>query len=291
MPSAQSEPGVVRLPHAAISLGAGIIALASLGTLVTVVALKDIDALSTVALALAIIAFVVQLIVFVLQSVETNRQSTHAEELHGRLVGLLSQIEERTQGTQHSVDAMSTRMLEALIGKASNEGLATDSREFAQVVATGLSNARTSQREPVDLDSTDWPPPLPAEQAALIHAEMRSWPDPADSAALLPQIAAMDFQRQCDLARFARDMYKSTEPGMSIGPGLFGMGSEDLKEMGLLEDVPGWNMYRLSAAGRRVGRVFTAVGDPPAGTPSKLLEVRSAVEASRRREVQIRTAS
>lgn len=56
-----------------VSLGLGVIALGSLGTLVVVTSIKEADTLSTVALALAILSFAAQLIVTLAQGQQTSQ--------------------------------------------------------------------------------------------------------------------------------------------------------------------------------------------------------------------------
>lgn len=58
----------LRIPWPALSIGLAIVALVSLGTLVVIVSVKNVDILSTVALALAILSFAAQLIVSMLQT-------------------------------------------------------------------------------------------------------------------------------------------------------------------------------------------------------------------------------
>jgi hypothetical protein len=266
MSSPASERGIVRLPMSALALGSGVVALASLGALITVVAIKDVDALSTVALALAIIAFVVQLIVFVFQGIEANRQSHDNEELHSRLMTLVSQIEERTQGTQKSVDHMNDRMLEALIGKASNEGLPPDSPEFAQVVADGLSLNDLSFRTTQPITHSGYPPPLKPDLAREIHQELETWPPPDKLSDIRATLKDLSDSTIGKIAAYARDLLNNTEEtNRVIGPGLTGSDSEEGVRQGLVERIPGWTLYTLTPKGRRVGRLFTAIGEPPKG--------------------------
>lgn len=61
------SPGF-KVPWGALSIGLAAIAIAYLGTLVVIASAQNIDALSTVALALAVLAFAAQLIVSLAQA-------------------------------------------------------------------------------------------------------------------------------------------------------------------------------------------------------------------------------
>jgi hypothetical protein len=290
MSSPASERGIIRLPLSALALGSGVVALASLGTLITVVAIKDVDALSTVALALAIIAFVVQLIVFVFQGIEANRQSHDNQELHSRLMTVVSQIEERTQGTQKSLDNMNDRLLEALIGKASNEGLPPDSPEFAQVVTDGLSLNDASFRTTQPITHSGYPPPFEPDLARRIHHELETWPRPDELSEIRATLKDLSDSAIGKLAAYARDLLNNTEEtNRFVGPGLTGSDSEEGVKQGLVEKIPGWSVYTLTPEGRRVGRVFTAIGEPPEGIDD-LLAMRDDVDEARaiRRSTRVR---
>lgn len=77
-------PGRLSLSLRGLATASAILAVASLATLVTVASIKDVDALSTVALALALLSFSAQLIVSLVQSggaakINAETQSALAE--------------------------------------------------------------------------------------------------------------------------------------------------------------------------------------------------------------------
>lgn len=281
----ESRPGTVSVPLGVIAVGSLIVALASVATLIVVVSARGIDALSTLALSLAVIAFVVQLIVFIVQTAEAARSSRQGQELHASLMSLLSQIEERTQGTQASVDRMNTRLLEALIGKARGEGLEVGSTEFAERISSGMTGYLSTDSSAAVSPSAagderrafwDWPAPLPKSEALALHAELLRWPKAEEVGWIRSIIDGLDDRTLMDMRRLARDLKSTTSPNTTLGPGLSLEQSNALVQQGLAEKVPGWKLYTLSEKGRRVGRLFTAEGPPPDGL-EELAELRDRI--------------
>lgn len=82
---------------AALSLGLAVIATASLGTLITVVSIKDVDVLSTVALALAVVAFAAQLIVSLAQAQTAAQQLAQAERINSQTQTTLVEVRTTSQ--------------------------------------------------------------------------------------------------------------------------------------------------------------------------------------------------
>ena len=76
------------------------LAIASLATLVTVVAINDVDLLSTVALTLAVIAFVAQLLIYIAQTAATSQQTAQSLAINTETKSLLTDIRARTGGTE-----------------------------------------------------------------------------------------------------------------------------------------------------------------------------------------------
>lgn len=272
--------GSWQLSAKAVAVGSFMVTLASLATLITVISIKDIDTLSTVALVLAVLAFVVQLIVFVVQSAAADAQHRNAQTLHAAMMATLSQIQERTHGTQESVERINTRLLDAAFGKASSEGYERGTPEYTAVVARTLSPAdsdsgnRDSEPEPI-LDTT-YPEPMAKNEAALIHQEMTTWPNPSEMPALLEDLSSLSARAQLRLYRLAKDLAEFTRPASLIGPGVMTRAAE-LEERGLSRKVPGWKLYTLTEKGRRLGRVLTARGEPPKNAIAELLELRDGI--------------
>jgi hypothetical protein len=286
-----TEPsGYWRLSTSAIAITSLMVTLASLATLVTVVSVKDVDTLSTVALVLAVLAFVVQLIVFVVQSAAANEQLRSAQELHAAMMSTLAQIQERTQGTQQSVDRMNTRLLDAAIGKATAEGFQAGTPEYDEVVARTISDGsseRLSLPVPPTRGGGNYPPALPADEAEAVHREMRTWPAAQDFPDVLKVVKDLGAAEQEDLLRFATDAMQFSGPSTSIGPGAGGDPDSKLAKSGLIKKIPGWKLYTLTPEGRRIGRFLSATEPPPPNTPEELVDLQRRI-AQRAEEKSLR---
>lgn len=281
-----SVPENLVISYRAMAVGATIIALASLGTVVVIASINDVDTLSTVALALAIIAFVAQLIVFVVQSASASSQLTQSQELFGNIRALLVEVSERAEGTRTTVTSINERLLEAALGKAISEkgdrpsGL--NVRDVAREVAAALTLAE-EQATGTD-DSEGFLPRRPSPEDQRIIQSFLTFPDPAEAAASLEVLQSLDGFTLRRLITFAEDEVRSRSPGSSLDPGLSGDIDPDdpLFVNGLIIEAPesrslaGRPIRVLSQRGREAARLLTAVDTPPA-------EVASGVELLRRR--------
>ena len=199
-----SEPaaGHVLLPWRTLALTSLIVALAFGATLVIIVSVKDVDTLSTVALTLAVLAFVVQIIVFVIQIAASNEQLRKSQELHSQMMSTLAQLQERTQGTQQSVERMNTRLLDAALGKAAGEGLTIGSPEYTEQVVRSLESSETRSRTGGDATSVmQYPPPLALDLASRVSAEMRSWPSADEVPEIEKVLGSLGEREERSLAR------------------------------------------------------------------------------------------
>ncbi|MDQ8040508.1 hypothetical protein RDI86_01420 [Cellulosimicrobium sp. XJ-DQ-B-000] len=253
-----------RVPFRTLALWSLLVAIASLTSLVLVASVRDADVLSVVAMALAVLAFVVQIIVFIVQTAEAGRQSREGQVLHGQLVALFSRIEERTQGTQVAVDRVNERLIEAVIGKATGEGL--DRVETAERVVAAVSDpAVVSHAEAEPPDPTEfgftWPPPLSPVVARRYRANALRWPPVPHLDEVKRTLDNLSPRARSSLFRLAADLIASTRDDATFGPGFSGTPPRELVEMGLV-DVDGPH-YSLTAKGRLVGRVATARGRLP----------------------------
>lgn len=248
------------------------------------VSVTDVDTLSTVALVLAILAFVVQLIVFIVQSADSSRVMRQSEALHGQMLSVLAQVQERASGTQRSVDTINTKLIEAIVGKANAEGFSVGEADVIEQLKSDegvpvpdvpgtlsppakteptVSEVRRPRRMMAGL-SFDWPPPLPTDVASELHQEMTTWPPLSDfekNAAVLFDLQDEDL---ATMMRLATDLVNCTDGAGSIGPGIRSGLDPKLQEKGLVEKVPGFKLGTLSPLGREVGRLFTAAEPPPA---------------------------
>jgi hypothetical protein len=212
-------------------------------------------------MALAVLAFVVQLIVFIVQASDAARSSERAQILHAQTMLVLAQLQERTQGTQQSIERMNTRLLEAVLGKVAGEGLDPSSPAFAERVVSGL---RASQDTADETEEELWPPPLDKSTARRIHEELSTWPTDEEAPDIVSTIMALPERSALNLGRIADDAWHYTRPNTLMGPGAYLADDSELKRLGLIEPVPNFEGVRtLSPAGRRLARVLVAAEPVP----------------------------
>jgi hypothetical protein len=251
---------------------ASLAALGLLATLAIVVGVKSVDILATVALALAILAFVVQLIVYVVQTTSSERQLADARTLHSEMMTVLTQLQERSIGTQQSIDLIREQVIEDLRAKAKGNFVAG---EAASAAVSG-SEAVASQRRETRAEP-EYPPPLPPSTAAEIQEELSAWPEADEVADIVDTVTQLGTPGRIGLDWLVRDTLDFTEPGRGVGPGI-PADVEALRRLisaGFAEFVPGFQLVVPSAKGRKYGRFYTAKGDPPDYIPQELIAMRS----------------
>lgn len=114
-------PSTLKMSWRSIAAAEGVLLVSAVATLVIVVAVKGVDALSTVALALAIIAFASQLVIAIAQLQMSNVQTTQAEELHAKNVALLTDIRAATGGIETTVAGQFEYVLRHALGETLRE--------------------------------------------------------------------------------------------------------------------------------------------------------------------------
>jgi hypothetical protein len=97
-----------------LTIGLAIFSAACLGTLVVVVSIKEVDVLSTVALALAVLAFAAQLIVSLAQSQAAAQQLAEVERVNSETKAALAEI----RATSHSLLSTQTSQFDKVLGVA-----------------------------------------------------------------------------------------------------------------------------------------------------------------------------
>ena len=108
----QSPAGQFQFGAKPVAVMSVVLGLACAGTLAVVASNKNVDSLSTIALALAIIAFIAQLIVYIAQSAATTQQMGRAERLHTETRALLQGIDRTAQSIQGSLNDQYGRVIE-----------------------------------------------------------------------------------------------------------------------------------------------------------------------------------
>lgn len=258
-----SEPGTIRIRLGVIAIASLLLTVASLTTLVIIVAIQGADLLSVVALALAVIAFSAQLIIYIVQAAQAAADNRRSLQLHAELSALLSELRERTGRTQRSVDTINERLLSAVIDKTQAVTGSVDAETVASTYAEAYRDTPPSAASPRSESSSNlWPDALPESQAQRIHAYMSAWPAADEVSEIEQTLKELDEDDRGHLQLYATDLWRSTKPTAALGPGL--LPHRALADRGLLEKVKGWKLSTLSPKGMRIARLFTATGEAPA---------------------------
>lgn len=300
---------MVAWPAAAV--GTLILALAALIGLVIVVTSSEV--LSTVAIVLAIIAFVVQVIVFIVQMQTAAAQAVHAQELHGQMQGVLAGIQERTQGTQQSLEGMNATLLEAALGRslpeaeksATQDGdafvrdlaertmqtLLADETTRTAVDRSGRPAGRNDapRRRKAARRGPAWPSRSRTDEDRKALSEASGWPEKTEAEDVLTRIEHVPPDSVERLIGLAEDEYRSLNGGNDDNvpvPGYGKLGTDDaLIEQGLAVgsgylSPSGREIVSLSPLGRVAARLVFVPDPVPEGLrDERLIKLRAQLDA------------
>jgi hypothetical protein len=136
-----------RVSWTLLTIGLLVITAASLSTLVVVVSIKNVDVLSTVALALAVLAFAAQLIVSLAQAQGAAEQLTQAERINSQTQSALVEVRSSAQALLSNQSEQFNKVLSAALGSVTREAV----REAA-LTADDSANADDGTREAIDVE-------------------------------------------------------------------------------------------------------------------------------------------
>ncbi|MEV6901577.1 hypothetical protein [Amycolatopsis sp. NPDC051372] len=114
LPGANGD-GRLLIKWKTIGLVGALAGVGCLGVLITVVSIKDIDTLSTVALVLAILAFAIQIMIFVAQTAAATEQSKSTLEINSETKSILSELRARTQATNETLNGQFNKLLDKML--------------------------------------------------------------------------------------------------------------------------------------------------------------------------------
>lgn len=121
-----NKPGL-HVPWSGLTVALIVIAAASLGTLAVIVGIKDVDVLSTVALALAVLAFAAQLIVSLAQAQGAAHQLTQTERINSETQSALAEV----KSTGHAMLANQSELFNKVLSAALHSATEDAVREVA----------------------------------------------------------------------------------------------------------------------------------------------------------------
>jgi hypothetical protein len=249
-----------------IAATATVLAIGGLTGLVIVAALKQDDALATVALSLAIITFVTQILVFIAQTWTTS-------QLNAETRGFLEQLKTSTHGTEKAVNTQ--------VDKLTNHLISTFESLRKRDYGSGDSDLRESVREEVaDVLSSTQNVSIQTVSGSSVASissanervidELLSWPNEEEGQEYLRLLRTLSPIAVANIRMLADDELRSrqagTEPGLPVAADH--PFSEEIIGAGLAEYVPSpenptdqW--VRLTNMGRQVARLMMGAENPP----------------------------
>ncbi|MEU7570495.1 hypothetical protein [Micromonospora sp. NPDC049240] len=120
---------------------------ASLGTLAVIVSIKDVDVLSTIALALAVLAFAAQLIVSLAQAQGSAQQLSQTERINSQTQSTLAEV----RSTAHALLTNQSDQFNKVLAAALRTVTESAVREVAEATGdTNASDGSTNQLRALD---------------------------------------------------------------------------------------------------------------------------------------------
>jgi len=245
-----------------LATAASILATGSLASLIIVLALKDTDALATVALSLAIVTFITQILVFVAQTWTTS-------QLNAETRGFLQELQTSAHGTEKAlnaqVDKLTDHLLHSFESARKREDLSAGPglrERVREDVAEALSVTRPLVTDVAASDSRVGA----SREDRRIAEELITFPAEEEGVELLKALRSLSPITVANLRAFAEDERVSRQLGGEPGLHLASDHpfSKEAIEAGLLEYDPSDHEWaRLTEKGRQIARLFLGLGDPP----------------------------
>jgi hypothetical protein len=258
-----------------------LVTVASLTSLSIVATIKDVDALSTVALALAVLAFGAQLVGSIVQGQTSTQQMLQSERLNAETRSLLSEVRVTSQeirATQSGlVDRLMGHVLQA-IPEAVEEVAATQAEGDPGALGEALVQD-LSQRLQEEVGRA-FTAPLPHGLTSGVTSDdqraielLTSFPDEADGQRGLAVLAELSPAAKAALRDWGRFELSRRRAGLAFGRRVDLEEDPSLGELlqhGLLERVDGAVALEgdeqhlvLSELGRGIARLLLARGERP----------------------------
>jgi hypothetical protein len=264
-------------------------ATASLTALAVVASVEGAEALTTIALVLAIVAFTIQIFLFVVQSQAASEQRVRSEQLNTQTRALLTEVRTTAQVTQAMVTQQFDQLLQAFVTGAAQtaqetkfdpvsfeQRLMSNIRLAAQQPAGGVTTSPSASGSDLGHQVVSPPPRSQRDQARRATrqrsdrpARLRTFPaedEGRQAVAALRDLSATERGRLRDLAE---DEIGAAASGSYIGlyPEIDDLRLEELNLVGQarveLGDSELIVVRRLTDEGAAVARLLTALGEIP----------------------------
>lgn len=240
-----------------IAVVSTILMLLSLGALVLVATLQKVDALATIALALAVLSFVIQIGLFVADAWQRSQSETRANQVNIESKSLLAEMKETSRATNELLNRQFDTVLKSLIDAtertvADTKGNDSDlrdrlDRELRRVISGGPAPyAKQNDTAEDRAILSQYSVPLDGEELAQVRTQIAELSGPAITG----------------LAKLARDDV-ATRSGEGGAHGFFESmipGIKDLQEHGLIETVEAPERLRRANPSDEQFYVLTAPG-------------------------------
>ncbi|MEU3456730.1 hypothetical protein ABZ671_24475 [Micromonospora sp. NPDC006766] len=262
-----------------------LLAAGSTGTLAIVVPVKDVDTLSTIALALAILAFVIQIIIFVVQSWTSGQQMLQSEAINSDTRSLLTELRESAKSTNQLLANQYDKILERLLlttERAVNETATTGAVNLDELRSRLERDLRQALNEEIHSPTrSSRMDRLSSEQRARLNY-LETYPRPSQLDETLHILLGLSPLALATLLKFGRDAMSSIINGRYEGFHRrdIGQAADELERLNLIavaKDVSlrgSEQLLVLTPAGRKAVRPLTAIGRPPLQFEDELLGLR-----------------
>lgn len=258
-------------------IGLTVLTLASLGTLVVIVGIKDVDILSTVALALAVLSFAAQLIVTMAQSQQTSQVKT---ETLSALAEMRATTESLLSNQRHQFDtvlkaalsqAIPAAVQDLQLGEEGTDGDSSSDRQ--QELVTALQNRiEQSLARPATVDATMFDFRAQPQRRRARYDKLYEWPSREDGLKAQEILRSLEPREIARFGDIVSDWPVSIRGDGGVVRNPRGRSLEQatkaLIEAGLLTaDHPdgesGRRIYQLTDLGVAVAQLLWARGEPP----------------------------
>jgi len=271
----------LRLKWRTVAIGSLLLNLAAVAVISAVAVVKHADALSTVALTLAIVAFICQLIVYAVQTSQASEQLRQAKDLNASTENLLAEARTRIEGTNQMMTSQYTEFMHLVTLKSKTESAST--LPESEVVQR---SAQVAETPATTLPVLVMPAPVPREPASsplkTAMADHNVWTISAERAR---ELCAELNKKGFPLNVFAMDV---SSYFLGIKQGTDGsvkrLGSDELlTDLGLVTDGPMNQYYRtvvLTNKGVEAGQLLAGPWPPPkhlAEMASKIMSLRESL--------------
>lgn len=250
-----------------LALACLVIAVASLGSLVIVASIKNVDVLSTVALALAVLAFAAQLAIAIAQGQSATQQLLQSERVNTEARSLLSEIRsgsnELSLTVRQQFDFVLRHALGSAIPRAVKEaGLGNLEPNEIQRLESALGASLTSPVLSYSIAPSSAAEALDYLQTAPTEQEAGNAPDVVLNLTPIEIIA---------LQKIAANEVRQLRFGNPIRTrvGDFAVGSGSLLKRGIIAEDPAQSLndngtwVRLTQSGREIARLVLLNRIPP----------------------------